>query len=43
MAKAQGDLPSSAEQAEKDSIRALHYCTIGRYRVPDSPGKEKAY
>jgi esterase FrsA len=43
MAKAQGELPSSAAQADKDFIRAWRYYTIGRYPVPDSPGKEKAY
>jgi esterase FrsA len=43
MAKAEGELPSSAAQADKDFIQAWRYYTVGRYPVPNSPGKQKAY
>jgi esterase FrsA len=43
MVKAQGELPLSVAEADKDFVRAWRYYTIGRYPVPDSPGKEKAY
>jgi len=43
MAKANGELTSSPEQADKDFVQAWRYYSAGRFPVPDSAGKQRAY
>lgn len=43
MTKGQGELSSSPAQADKDFIQAWLYYSFGRWPVPNSPGKQKAY
>lgn len=43
MAKAQGEVSSSPAQADKDFLQAWLYYSFGRWPVPNSPGKQKAY
>src|SRR5712692_448362 len=43
MAKAQGELASAPDEADKDFVQAWRYYSFARWPVPNSPGKQKAY
>ena len=43
MAKAQGELASAPDEADKDFVQAWRYYSFARWPVPNSAGKQQAY